>query len=63
MRSTADKTDDLKAKAAMTGAAEAYEKLAREVELRSVSVAVGRPESDHPALITARDFARRAATM
>jgi hypothetical protein len=36
MRSAAEKTGDLKAKATMTGAAEAYEKLAREADSRSL---------------------------
>jgi len=35
-RSFAEKTGDPKAKATATGAAEAYEKLAREAELRSM---------------------------
>jgi len=38
MRSSAEKTDDPKAKAYMSGAAEAYEKLAKEAERRSRSV-------------------------
>ena len=37
MRSNAEKTVDRKVKAAMTGAAEAYDKLAHEAELRSAS--------------------------
>jgi len=35
MRSSAEETDDPKAKAYMTGAAEAYENLAKEAERRS----------------------------
>ncbi len=35
MRSTAEKAADMKAKAAMTGAAEAYDKLAQETELKT----------------------------
>jgi len=35
MRSSAEETDDPKAKAYMTGAAEAYENLAKETERRS----------------------------
>lgn len=34
MRATAEKTGDDKAKATMTGAAEAYDKLAKETETR-----------------------------
>jgi hypothetical protein len=35
MRSTAEKATDRKAKVAMTGAADAYDNLAREVELKT----------------------------
>ena len=37
MRLTAEKTTDRKAKASMTGAADAYNKLAKEAEMRTVS--------------------------
>jgi hypothetical protein len=37
MRLTAEKTADQKAKATMTGAAQAYERLARETESRAAS--------------------------
>jgi hypothetical protein len=37
MRLTAEKTADRKAKASMTGAADAYNKLAKEAESRTVS--------------------------
>ncbi len=44
MRSTAEKAEDTKAKAAMTGAADAYEKLAREAASKAVPSKITSPQ-------------------
>jgi hypothetical protein len=47
MRLTADKTADRKAKATMTGVADAYDKLAEETESRTISEKPNEPLSRH----------------